>query len=423
MQKESNLTGNEKENCVVLGAGVIGVLTAFRLQSSGINVTLVDRDEPSMGCSYGNCGLLATDEIFPMPSPSLILQIPGMLLNPNGPLVIKPSFFLPFLPWAFKFLWNCRRSKHNEGMIALKNLNKTALSDWREILKETSSERFLNTNGNLHVYKSEKGLSEGRDDLETLKKHDIPAELISNGKLKEMVPGITDEQYGAMHYLDTGRSLEPYGMVKAIFDKFMNNGGTFLKADIKAIEKQEDHVTLLFDDQRLKAEKIVIACGYKSEKFANQVGLNAPLTAERGYHIMIPEPGISTEYALTHHERRFVITPMDHGIRLAGTVEFARGEDKPTLKRARMLVNFAQELLPGLSSDAKNEWVGSRPTLPDYLPVIDKVDNIYFAFGHNHLGLTQAATTAKAINQMMGGETPSFIRETNHRNPFSINRF
>ena len=417
------MTGNEIENCVIIGAGVIGVLTAYRLQSSGRNVILIDRDEPAMGCSYGNCGLLATDEIFPMPSPSLISQIPGMLLNPNGPLVIKPSFFFPFLPWAFKFLWNCRQSKHDEGMTALKNLNRHALKDWEDILKETSAERFLNTNGNLHVYKSAKGLSEGKNDIKSLQKHNIPAEIISSKRLKELVPAISDDQHGAMHYLGAARSLEPYGMVKAVFDVFMKNGGTFIRGDVRAIEKREDGTTVIYDDQRIKADKLVIACGYKSEKFANQVGLNAPLTAERGYHIMIPQPGVQTDYALTHHERRFVITPMDHGIRLAGTVEFARGDDKPTLKRARMLVDFAKELLPDLSSDAKDEWMGCRPTLPDYLPVIDGVDNVYFAFGHNHLGLTQAATTAKAINQMMAGETPSFIRETNHRNPFSINRF
>ncbi|MCC3862421.1 FAD-binding oxidoreductase [Emcibacteraceae bacterium Y4] len=414
------MVNKNTKDCVVIGAGVIGVVTAFQLLKSGKKVTLIDKGEPAMECSYGNCALFATDEIFPTPSLSIIPKIPGMLFNSESPLVIKPDYMLSFIPWGLRFLWACRPSKNKSGVEALKNLNKNALADWQDVMKSANADRFLRQNGNLHVFKTARGHEEGKELLESLNTHDIRARMVNAQELKEMVPDISDDQHGAVQFLDTGHSIEPHGLVRAVFDQFIADGGTFIKEQVHTLKKTETGVDISYGENTLHAEKLVIAAGYKSAELTAQLGYKVPLTAERGYHLMLPKHK-NLEYALTHHERHFVITPLENGLRLAGTAEFAKNSENPTMDRARMLTKFATELLPDLSSEIESEWMGCRPTLPDYLPVIDQKENVFFAFGHSHLGLTQAASTANIIRDMVANKETETIK-TNNRS-FSIDRF
>lgn len=419
---------NTHEQCIVIGAGIIGVVTAYRLLQNGFSVTLIDKTEPGpksgQCCSYGNAGHFAPEQIFPLPSPSLRRQIPAMMLNPDSPLTVRPSHYLPFLPWAISFLWHCRKAPFDRGTAALKDLNRLALADWKVLLKDTGQEKYLKTQGTLEVFKTPKGRARGMIIRDNLARHGIASRLLSPTELKDRVPAISPDQQGALFYPDGGHCINPFGLLQNIYDKFRKKGGKFLSGEALAIQKISSTETRVnMAGNSLTATNVFICAGLESKSLVNSLGYHVPLTAERGYHIMLPRPGIDLDYALTYHERKFIITPMEDGIRLAGTVEFAHKDSPPNYDRARMLKKFSREILPNLSDHSSDQWMGCRPTLPDYLPIIDHQDNIYFAFGHNHLGLTQAATTAKILTNMMPGQSTKTQPSTTLPNPFRINRF
>ena len=415
---------NKKVECVVIGGGIIGVTIAYELLRQGRSVTLIDKDQPGKGCSYGNAGHFAAEQIFPMPSPSLIKTVPSMLLNPDSPLTLKASYFLSFIPWGLRFLWNCRRKAFDRGTCALKFLNKTALQDWTELLEDSNLQKHLTKKGTIEVFKTQKGRNSGLKSVPNFVKHDISVQILSAADLKEKIPSITDNQYGGLFFPHSGHSINPYGIVRDLHESFLKQGGKFLLEkveNIKIISAEQSEI--IFKTGSLIAKNIFICSGYESRKIIKMLGYIVPMTAERGYHVMLEKPNIPLEYALTYHERKFIITPMEQGIRLAGTVEFSHADDKPNYHRARMLVKFSKEILPNISQEGSQEWMGSRPTLPDYLPILDKVDNVYFAFGHNHLGLTQAASTAKIMVKMMTDQTASFLHIQQGKNPFRLGRF
>lgn len=415
---------NKKEQCIVIGAGIIGVVTAYTLVKRGFSVTLIDKEEPGRGCSYGNAGHFAAEQIFPLPCPSLLAQIPAMMLNPDSPLTVRPSHLLSFLPWALRFLWHCRKAPFDRGTAALKVLNRSALEDWQALLTETGQEKYLSAKGTLEVFKTTQGRRQGRVTRDRLARHDVTSRLISDRELTDLVPDITPDQQGALFFPDSGHCLNPFGLVQAIYDKFCQGGGAFLSGEALAIQKiSSTEVRVNMAGHSLAAENVFICAGLDSKSLVKSLGHRIPLTAERGYHIMLPRPEIDLDYALTYHERKFIITPMEDGIRLAGTVEFAAKDSPPNYARARMLKKFAREILPDLSDHSSDEWMGCRPTLPDYLPVIDRRQNIYFAFGHNHLGLTQAATTAKILLNMMPGPAAQTRPLSPQPNPFRLSRF
>tara|TARA_B100001939_G_scaffold317740_1_gene304603 strand:+ start:3663 stop:4922 length:1260 start_codon:yes stop_codon:yes gene_type:complete len=414
----------QKEDCVVIGAGIIGTVLAYELRREGRSVTLMDKADPGMGCSYGNAGHFATEQVFPMPNPALLTQIPGMLLRRDSPLILKPSNLMAFLPWAAKFLWHCRPATFEAGTAALKRLNRTALEDWKALLKETGLEKYLVHRGTLEVFKTARGRAHGAAALESFQQHGVPVRLLSGAEARDRVPALTPDQHGALYFPDTAHCLDPYGLTQALYEKFRNLGGRFLQAEVRAIEKASpEEACLTTPEGDLAARHVFLCAGLNSRPLAAALGYAVPLTAERGYHLMLPRPALKLDYPLTYHERKFVITPMANGIRLAGTVEFARESDPPTLGRARMLNRFAREILPNLDAQDATEWVGCRPTLPDYLPVIDRRDNIFFAFGHSHLGLTQAATTAKLVTDMLLDDSAAAPVGEHEHNPFRITRF
>lgn len=385
----------------VIGAGIIGTSIAERLQHEGKRVVLVDRDGPGEGCSKGNAGHFATDIIIPLANLNNLLSVPKLMLDPLGPLTIGMSYFPKLFPWLMRYGWAAMPHNTKRSIEALKLLNRPSIERFDALLSRTGLSHLMSKQGALTVFKSEKAARKNAKHAEFVRQHGVNVEQLNHEQVKALEPALDDSVYGALYYPDTAHTVDPYVLVTSLADEFIAKGGSSVKADVHQIDLTESSgVRLKSGGEDMQAKEIVIACGAWSKHLAAQVGHCVPLETERGYHLMLPTPGVELTRPVVSFERSFVLTPMTEGLRLAGTVELAGLQAPENHKRSEVLFQHATELLPDIQKGAATQWMGHRPSMPDSLPVIGrspKHHNVLFAFGHQHLGLTQAAVTADLI--------------------------
>lgn len=411
----------DQGDAAVIGAGIVGVCCALSLQAEGFRVLLVDRADPGDGCSKGNAGHIATEHIVPLSSPRTILQVPRMLLMRNGPLTVKWSYLPALLPWLTRFLFAGRPHRVASATRALAALNRNALSAYDALAEVIDVDGLFHKQGTLLVCESSAGLDEASAQMGMLQRFGINCELYSAARLQRFDPALATHLKGGVFFPDSAHVANPHRLVRRLFDAFRRRGGVFVRAHVDDIHSDGTTCRVVTRDLTLKTHLAVIAAGAWSGPLAARVGHPVPLDTERGYHYMLLDPSLRPRVPTSSHEQRFVMTPMEHGLRIAGRVELA-GLDAPVNPaRSTQLLALAQTLLPTLSSTRTETWMGFRPTLPDSLPVIDRgrrARNVLFAFGHHHLGLTQAAITGVLIGEMAQGREPSINLQ-----PYRIDRF
>lgn len=402
----------------IIGAGVIGLACALELQKQGFKVSIYDPKGVANGASFGNAGHLATEQVFPLADPSLLLQLPRMLLDPLGPFSIRPAYLYRALPWFWRFLLSMRTSRRTANTQALKALNGAALRAYRPLLEHCNAEELVTYQGALLVFESpEKEKAQSLCDAYV--QQGVSVHLLSGAQVRELEPALSDTISHALYFDQVGHSLNPHLLCHKMFATFLRHGGTFETTKIEHIATHKDKVLLNRGSHKL--DKVVIAAGAWSRSLTSQLGFNVPLEAERGYHLMLPGAPCLSRPVMSA-ERKFIMTSMLDGLRLAGTVEFA-GLDAPMQeKRAYVLQQHANALLPQVQgTKAGDAWMGCRPSLPDSLPVLGMSPNhknIAFAFGHQHLGLTQAAISARLVTQSLVGTKTEL-----DLSPFCISRF
>lgn len=406
----------------VVGAGIIGTSIAERLQHEGKKVVLIDRKGPGEGCSKGNAGHFATDIILPLANLSNLMSVPRMMLDPLGPLTISWSYFPKLLPWLMRYGWAAMPHNTKRSIEAIKLLNRPSIERFEVLLQRTGLTELMSKKGALTVYKSEKAADKNLKHAEFVRQHGVNVEQLLGDEVREMEPALDSSVYGALYYPDTAHTIDPYRLVTSLADCFTQKGGQFCKEDVYGIDLTDsDCVKLKTNGEDIKAKEIVIACGAWSKTLAAQVGHKVPLETERGYYLMLPEPGVELNRPVVSFERSFVLTPMAEGLRLAGTVELAGLDAPENHKRSEILFRHATELLPNVQKGTPSRWMGHRPSTPDSLPVIGrspKHHRVLFAFGHQHLGLTQAAVTADLIYEAVFNQ-PHKVDIT----PFRVERF
>ncbi|MBQ4845971.1 FAD-binding oxidoreductase [Pseudoalteromonas sp. MMG013] len=405
----------------VIGAGVVGLCTAKNLQDQGFSVTLFDQQGIAEKCSKGNAGHFATEQVFPLAQASLLKKLPGMLFNPNGPLRIDWRYLYKAFPWFFRFVCNMRKAKLTENTNALKALNEPALSAYKALLGDQDFTDLITLNGSLLTFEDTP-----ESDIEKLyqqyKQHNVAVKWLKGKSVFSIEPNLDKRVKNALLFTDVGHSINPYHLCQHIFSLFHRAHGEFQQVGIKAIQTTDQNIALTTSDNTThQFDKVIICTGAWSKSLTSQLGFNVPLDTERGYHAMIKNQSTLSR-PVASAERQFIITPMSEGLRLAGTVEFAGLDAPENHHRATMLLKHAKALLSGIDEKPPfDTWMGCRPSLPDSLPVIGrspKHRNVYFGFGHQHLGLTQAAITAKLLTQLCSGEVPSL-----DLTPYRIDRF
>jgi len=394
-------------NIVVIGAGIVGLATAMQLQMDGHGITLVDPNEPASGCSYGNAGYLSLANIFPPSSTESLFKLPKMLADPLGPLVIRPSHVPRFLPWGAEAALATRANAFARNVEAMSRLILPAIEAYAPLLKAAGAQHLLARSGALIVARTEAGLLARGKRMPELRSYGVEVDRITAEAVFDLEPGLSREIVGAIHYPGAVHCLDPQGLGRYFADHLLRNGARHLRAGV--LRMRPDGRGGWFLDTTggvVAAEAVVVSAGYRSDEVLRGFGYRIPLEAERGYHLMLPAPEVTLNRVVSMAEAFFVATPMRHGLRLAGTAEFASRDAPMNERRATMMYDLARPYLPGLSKQGAQPWMGNRPSLPDGLPAIGQArgaSNLFYCFGHNHNGLMQAAISGKIVADLVAG--------------------
>lgn len=408
---------------VVVGAGIIGVTIAYELQRRGLSVTLVDRDAPGLGASYGNMASIAVTEFMPASRPGIWAQMPKWLLDPEGPVRIQPGYLPKLVPWFLRFLAASRPSKLRALEAAGAALCGRVYDDLDALLKETGLTHMLTAEGCLSLYTDEAEFKADREHIEILERFGFRYEILGGKAIPDLEPFLTTKIGKAVLFPDNRSITDPYRLVTALAERFEALGGRTVRGEIAGLEQGEAGVSALrlADGRSLRTEKVVLAAGAFTARLSALLREHIPLETERGYHTQIMEPGISMRHSIIWPARAFMVTPTAGGIRVGGTVEMAGLDASPDYRRAKILVKRAQEALPDLQVRQATEWMGHRPALPDTVPVMGpsaKRRNVWYATGHGHLGLTYAATTGRLMADLITGVQPPVDMQ-----PYRVDRF
>lgn len=398
------MSDNVMPDVAVVGAGIIGVACALQLARQGRRVVIIDQQEPGHGASFGNAGHLATEQVFPIADASILSRLPAMLMDPMGPLRLDWKYLPRALPWFTRLLLNLRPAPFQRTVAGIRALNEGSLGAWHRLLGSIERPHLMREDGSLLVFER----AESRQAIDALQarmsQQEVPVDHWHASVVQDAAPQLSKGIQGGLFFPRTGHFLDPYGVVCELMEAAKASGVQFLKRQVVGGKLDEHGVSLRTDQGTVAARQVLIACGAHSASLTGALtGKKVPLDTERGYHLMLPHEHGRLPFAVTSLERKFIMTPMAGGLRLAGTVEFAGLDRPPNMERAWQLHRLSQGLFRrDLSAEDATPWMGFRPSLPDSLPIIDKVckGKVLLAFGHQHLGLTQAAVTAELIARL-----------------------
>lgn len=395
------------DSVLILGAGAIGCAAALTLVRRGFKVTLLDRDEPASGTSHGNAGGIVPSA-GPLARPGLPLSVPGMLMDPNGPLTIRPTQMIKALPWFLRFLQECGKKRAEANSIAEYALAGSAAPAWKDLVRGTPAESMLRDVGWMKVFSSDASFNGFADELAFMDRRGAPYQVLSADELRQMEPNLAPIFSHAVWQPDGLFAVNPGRMIKLVAEAAVALGATFLKQTaLDLVLEADGRVTVVTDKATHRMDRVMICAGAFSKRFAGKLGANPRLEAERGYHAMFKSPDKSLNRPIFWVDNSMVLCPMEQGMRLTTQSEFAGLDAPPNYTRLNRLVAKAGEMLPSLDTTVTERWMGRRPATPDSLPYLGPApatDRAFFNFGHNHLGLTMAAISAQVAADLWTGQ-------------------
>ena len=397
------------KNIAVIGAGIVGICSAYFLKKSGFNVTLIDKEKPGTMTSFGHACSFADYANVPVNYPGLIWDIPSMLLRKDGPLAIDLFYILKNLPWAISFLKNCKKEKVNEIASSLTNLLKHSQISYDEIFQDVDVSEYISHEENLYLFDSKKSFEDNEYANVIRKNNNVKVRNLNKNEVRELEPNIAEVYYAGQIFTGSRHTTNPLAISNKIFDKFLELGGIYINQNVKNIIQKENKIELRLEDKNFYFDKIIVSTGAWSNQIANKFGDKFPLDTERGYHILFDTNEKLINRPVAWSESGFYLIQIHDGIRAAGTVEIAGLKKPPNKKRLAMIERQSRKVLPQLR-EVKSTWMGRRPTLPDSLPVIGKSqnnNNVIYAFGHQHVGWTLGAVTGKIIDSLSKDQVPN----------------
>lgn len=405
----------------ILGAGVVGLATAIYLQKAGYRVTLIDREAPGMGASFGNAGLFADYARLPFSKFAMLRNMPGMLMDRTSPLSMQGSYLPALMPYGWEFFKACFPARYEQGKVAMKALHQYVRESDQQLLELTRATDLVKSEGVLGLFASEQGFADAQaGDLQERRDQGVNLEFLKADQVQVMEPHLSGFHAGGVFYPDARFTISPVELSRRYAAHITENGGAIVQDEIQALQPAETGVTVQLSDSNLQFDQIVVCTGVASSDMLAPLGVKMPLVSERGYHLMLDTGERALSRPVGWLDKAVFLTPMQDGVRLAGTAEFASEDTPLNPERALTMLEHAKVML-GQELSIKNTWVGSRPSTPDTLPVIgalEKHPRIKVAFGHGHLGLTFAAITGRLITECVQGNTPSIDLK-----PFAAERF
>jgi len=401
------MTSENANSVAVIGAGIQGVCIGLNLIKKGFKVTIVDRDEPGKNsASYGNAGHFSPYASLSMNRPDILADVPAMLLSTTGPLALRWNYVPRMIPWFLKFIKNCTKKKMMHTAKYMHQILDLALPAYDELFQEIDISGLVESRGIIYFW-TDKDLKSRELEINVRKELGVEQKLLKPHEIHDLEPHIKQIYHGGVLYPSARHTKNPGKILLKLFELFLKKDGKFIKENVETINFSPDNKPLIKTNLNSYVfDKAVVACGAFSKKLTDQVDEKIPLDTERGYHVHFKGYDHLLSRPVIFLNKGFGITPMEQGLRVVGTVEFGGLDNPLSKKRVLNLVNNAKYLFPELDKNY-DEWLGFRPTLPDFLPVIGPSKNhknLFYSFGHHHLGWTLGAISGKILAGMIAEE-------------------
>src|SRR5665213_1232100 len=353
----------------VIGAGMVGICAASYLQREGHSVFMVDPGVPGEGASFGNAGAFNASSVTPVAMPGTLKKVPGWLRDPLGPLSLRWSYLPAVLPYLYRFVRAGTEEKIHAQARALRPLVGATLSALQPLVKDAGAENLVHQRGHLYVYRSAESLAKDGMAWALRRENGVVVDEFDTDELRQLEPTLSRDYVRGLLVRENGHTSNPFGLVSALVEHFMRQGGAVIRARALGF--------------RLDGGQLIAIRTDAGELAADGDG-------------------------------KFGATPMDTGLRFAGTVELAGLEAPPDWRRARILLEQGRKMLPGLAAHHPEErlsvWMGHRPSMPDSLPVLGHsraTRDVVYAFGHGHVGMTAAPMTGRLVADLVAGRDPA----------------
>jgi glycine/D-amino acid oxidase-like deaminating enzyme len=396
---------------VVIGAGIVGITVAAFLAEAGYSVTVIDRTGICEETSSGNAAALAFSDVLPLAHKGMMRQLPKWLADPLGPLSIPPAYLPRLLPWLGRFWRAGRPDRYEAALSAQAGLMRLAESEWMGLMDRSGTRPMLREDGSLELYESEAEFQASLPGWAARRRFGIEYRHLKKSELADCQPGLSASFMGGTFVPGWKTVDDPKNLGKAIWAYAERQGAVFLGGNVGLVMPSQQRILVqLRHGRTVVARRLVIAAGAWSHLLARPFGDRIPLETERGYNTTLPKTAFDVKRQLIFSGHGFVITPLETGLRIGGAVELGGLDRPPNFARSKAMLEKAGRFLPGLDPSGGREWMGYRPSLPDSLPVIGRarsMPDVFYAFGHGHLGLTQAAATARLVRDMIDGKPPA----------------
>ncbi|MEM9901257.1 MAG: FAD-dependent oxidoreductase [Pseudomonadota bacterium] len=395
----------------VIGAGIVGVSTAIWLQRAGHDVTLIDREGPAAGASFGNGGVLASAGIVPVTTPGLVRRVPGMLLRADAPLFLKWRYLPRALPWLVRYLRHANAEDAARRAAAIAPIIGDSLADHQALSEGTKAATYVVPSDYIYLYDRRADFEADAFGWDLRRAHGITWDVLGPEDLRAYDPALGPRFGCGIRMGGHGRISDPGAYIAALTEHFQAEGGRLLIAAAEGFAQEGGRVTgVRLKGETLSCDAVVVATGAWSCPLAAKLGVRPPLETERGYHLELWKPSSMPRAPLMLASAKFVVTPMEGRIRLAGIVEIGGLDAAPSAAPIRLLERGIRAAMPGLSWERQTSWLGHRPAMADSIPVIGEVPALkgaFLGFGHDHVGLTGGPKTGRILAQLVGGQTPN----------------
>ena len=399
----------------VIGAGMVGVCAASWLQRDGHQIVLIEAGEPGHGASFGNAGAFNGSSVTPMAMPGIAGQVPRWLFDPIGPLALRWRYLPAILPWLFRFVRAANPAQAEAAARALRPLVGPTLAALQPLVRDAGAEDLVARLGHLYVYRSEAALAKERFAWQLRRDNGVEVDEFDADGLRQLEPALSRDYVRGVLVRENGHTTNPLKLVERLLHAVLRAGGELKRALATGFRLDGGRLAAVETSAgEVPADAAVVCAGAWSKPLAARLGDPIPLETERGYHLMIRDPEAAPRIPTADADGKFVATPMDTGLRLAGTVELAGLKAPPDWRRARILLEQGRKMLPGLAAHHAEErlslWMGHRPATPDSLPILGPsraTPDVIYAFGHGHVGMTSAPMTGRLVADLVAGRRPS----------------
>ncbi|WP_172121669.1 MULTISPECIES: FAD-dependent oxidoreductase [unclassified Devosia] len=409
-----------KADCVVLGAGIVGVSVAIHLLKRGRSVVLLDRGEAGKETSYGNAGLIQREGVAPHLFPQSLVTVLNYGRNQSVDMRFRWRDLPKLSPFLARYWWASRSGSYQKIVEDYSKFIAHSVSEHAPLIEEAGAGDLIGKAGWMEVFRTEKGFRAALEEAEGHGRYGLEHQALDQQTLRSQEPHVTAPLVGAVHWTQPWTVRDPLALTQAYLRLFIQLGGRFVHGDALSLREAAPGWSVDTVEGPLQARDAVVALGPWSGGLLSRLGRHLPLGVKRGYHMHYRPRGNATISMPMFDEAGFLMVPMRQGIRLTTGAEFAALDAPPNPVQVDAAEPYAREGYPIAERLDAKPWMGARPCTPDMKPIIgpEGRKGLWLATGHAHHGLTLGPATGRLLGEMMTGETP-FVDPT----PYSVARF